>query len=443
MVPAPAPRAHREAVSSAPNDWTRSYRLVGAGRTLRRSLYVSSLAVCALTAAGSWNRTEAEATAETPVSAQADTSPGSRSAFLMGTQGAQLSSATPKLKTAIARSNRGFEATVPAPVKRFAYGVPQAVAPLAASGTRAPHSAASAVQTPALPSGPLEQVSLQVRADGKVRALKVAVPQGATLAQALTAAGFAYNFTDRVTPALTAPAHNGMTVSVVRIQSALRTRYETVTSQTRYKPTPTIRRGTTQTQSGHAGVIAVTERVWKRDGQVTSVQFVERKVVRPVQHTIIAMGTKPSYMPNNVPYHRRYAQAYSLPSRGGGPRDRAAATAQNPTPWNYGGDVAPANPGTFQAVKSLTVVATGYAAGRAGGAIGSRTATGLPCGYGAVAVDPRVIPLGSKLYIEGYGYGIACDTGGAIKGNRIDLAFDSVGAAFQLGRRTVKVWVLQ
>ncbi|RYG63785.1 hypothetical protein EON80_20510, partial [bacterium] len=51
-------------------------------------------------------------------------------------------------------------------------------------------------------------------------------------------------------------------------------------------------------------------------------------------------------------------------------------------------------------------------------------------------------PLGSKLYIEGYGYGFACDTGGAIKGAHIDLAFDSAGAARRHGRKRVKVWIL-
>ena len=79
---------------------------------------------------------------------------------------------------------------------------------------------------------------------------------------------------------------------------------------------------------------------------------------------------------------------------------------------------------------------------------GSKTAMGTRARVGAVAVDPRVIPLGSKLYIESmdgfasYGYATAEDTGGAIKGNRIDLFYSSNAEANRFGRRNVKVYVL-
>jgi 3D (Asp-Asp-Asp) domain-containing protein len=66
----------------------------------------------------------------------------------------------------------------------------------------------------------------------------------------------------------------------------------------------------------------------------------------------------------------------------------------------------------------------------------------MKSGQGVVAVDPKVIPLGSKLYVEGYGYAIAGDTGGAIKGNRIDVFFYSSGETAQWGRRWVRVFVL-
>ncbi len=73
---------------------------------------------------------------------------------------------------------------------------------------------------------------------------------------------------------------------------------------------------------------------------------------------------------------------------------------------------------------------------------GFRTATGLTPSVGMVAVDPSIIPLGSRLYIEGYGYARAADTGGAIKGNTVDLFMESYSQCMNWGRRTVKVYVL-
>ena len=71
------------------------------------------------------------------------------------------------------------------------------------------------------------------------------------------------------------------------------------------------------------------------------------------------------------------------------------------------------------------------------------TAMGIPATYGVVAVDPDVIPLGSRVYIPGYGEAIAADTGGAIYGYRIDLCMESYGEAMDFGRRNVTVFVLK
>lgn len=71
------------------------------------------------------------------------------------------------------------------------------------------------------------------------------------------------------------------------------------------------------------------------------------------------------------------------------------------------------------------------------------TATGVKAAEGQVAVDPRVIPLGSKVYVEGYGYAVATDTGGAIKGNRIDVVIEGMDRAYRFGRRDVKVYILE
>jgi cystine transport system substrate-binding protein len=82
--------------------------------------------------------------------------------------------------------------------------------------------------------------------------------------------------------------------------------------------------------------------------------------------------------------------------------------------------------------RSLTVVATGYS-------IHGHTATGAPTGWGVVAVDPNVIPLGTRLSIPGYGSGVAADTGSAVHGATIDLWFPTVAQARAWGRRTVTI----
>ena len=60
-----------------------------------------------------------------------------------------------------------------------------------------------------------------------------------------------------------------------------------------------------------------------------------------------------------------------------------------------------------------------------------------------IAVDPSVIPLGTKVYVEGYGYAIAGDTGGSIKGNKIDVFFPTKAEAFRWGCRKVKIKILE
>jgi 3D (Asp-Asp-Asp) domain-containing protein len=90
----------------------------------------------------------------------------------------------------------------------------------------------------------------------------------------------------------------------------------------------------------------------------------------------------------------------------------------------------------FTASKKMVMSATAYVAG-------GRTATGRAAEVGVAAVDPNVIPLGTRLYVEGYGYAIAADTGGAIKGNTIDLVFDTYQEAVAFGRRQVVVYILQ
>ena len=95
-------------------------------------------------------------------------------------------------------------------------------------------------------------------------------------------------------------------------------------------------------------------------------------------------------------------------------------------------DAAASAPPAFVSAQTLTVTATGYS-------LPGHTATGLPVGFGVVAVDPAVIPLGTRMTIPGYGQGVAADTGGAVSGYTIDLWFPTLADALAWGRRTVTI----
>jgi resuscitation-promoting factor RpfB len=93
------------------------------------------------------------------------------------------------------------------------------------------------------------------------------------------------------------------------------------------------------------------------------------------------------------------------------------------------------------ATSALSMVATAYTANCFG--CSGTTASGRRAGHGIVAVDPRVIPLGTRMYIPGYGHAVAGDTGGSIRGRRIDLGFNSNASAMRFGRRPVTVYLIK
>jgi 3D (Asp-Asp-Asp) domain-containing protein/peptidoglycan hydrolase CwlO-like protein len=112
------------------------------------------------------------------------------------------------------------------------------------------------------------------------------------------------------------------------------------------------------------------------------------------------------------------AKATSLPPSGGG----SGAPAPAPAP-------------TIGSGTQMTVTATGYC-------LLGTTATGIPTGWGVVAVDPAVIPLGTRMSIPGYGEGVAADTGPAVRGATIDLWFPQCAQALAWGRKVVSITLL-
>lgn len=289
-----------------------------------------------------------------------------------------------------------------------------------------------AVVSPSIPT-----MHIRAIVGGRTQTGEVKVKPTMTVGQALAAMGIPVTALDHVSPELRAMARADMTIRVRKVESHLSTTRKSVPAQLLYRPTTAIRAGAKQQiQSPREGQIETIQRVWTLDGRETKREFVSRKLALAPRPRIIALGARSNIMPGNIRPHRRYAmaQGYVNSYRGGSPRDRANGLSTV---------IQSTDGATLRPIRCLeNVVATGYSAGVAGGGLSNWTATGVRCTYGAVAVDPRVIPLGTKMYIEGYGYGFACDTGGAIKGNHIDLAFDSARAAMNHGKTRVRVWIL-
>lgn len=99
----------------------------------------------------------------------------------------------------------------------------------------------------------------------------------------------------------------------------------------------------------------------------------------------------------------------------------------------------------YEVVKTLTVEASAFTANCSG--CGGKTAYGINLKENPdiklIAVDPKVIPLGTKVWVEGYGIAIAGDTGGSIKGNKIDVFVKTKTIAYNWGRKKVEIKILK
>lgn len=103
-------------------------------------------------------------------------------------------------------------------------------------------------------------------------------------------------------------------------------------------------------------------------------------------------------------------------------------------------DVVDTSRGAMRFSRVATMEASAYLP--TDGSAAGITATGVPARRGIVAVDPDVIPLGTRVFVQGYGLATAADVGGAIVGNRIDLCMEDSSEAWRFGRRAVKVYIL-
>jgi 3D (Asp-Asp-Asp) domain-containing protein len=221
--------------------------------------------------------------------------------------------------------------------------------------------------------------------------------------QVLAAQNISLGPDDRVQPGLDENITSGSVIRVTRESTWTVHSRQRIAAGVVNRYSPALAPGRTKTIAGSPGMMELTTRFVQRDNEALAQQIVNVRVVRQPRAQLVLHGIG------------EYAAFASIAQRG------FDATLR------FAGD-------------ALRMVATAYTAGCSG--CSGITASGRVAGHGVVAVDPRIIPLGSRLYIPGYGHAVAGDTGGAIHGNRIDLGFNSLRDALLFGRRAITVYIL-
>lgn len=236
----------------------------------------------------------------------------------------------------------------------------------------------------------------------------------------LQEAGITLSPHDKVTPALSSSITKGTSVQITRINEKVVQLPEEVPFQEIRKNDPSLAKGETRVlQQGSPGKVVNHFKLVSENGKEVSRELVKRDVVTPKHDRIIAVGTKVAVKAASMEEAptKHAVTAASFVSRGG-KVFRPQRVLNNVTLTAYtpaGGGKSPKSPGY------------------------GRTATGQKATEGrTIAVDPKVIPLGWWVYIEGIGYRRAEDTGGAVKGSKVDVFFNSHAEAVSFGRKRGK-----
>ena len=263
-------------------------------------------------------------------------------------------------------------------------------------------------------------MKIQVTADGETKEYETSAQ---TVEAALKKCGVELGEEDRVEPALTEKVKDGMEITVQRVEVKEEVKTEEVPYETQYKDTDSLYEGETQVETaGVAGEKEVTYKVTYVDGKEESREQTSEEVTKEPVTEVVLRGTAVK-AEDSTP---------SVDVSGGNGTGTSAGTFVD----MYGNTV------SYSSV--LTGTCTAYSVP------GGTTSLGWDAVYGVVAVNPNIIPYGTKLYITSpdgsvvYGYGVAGDTGGAAMAGDIiaDLCYNTIEECSIIGRRTMNVYIL-
>ena len=259
-----------------------------------------------------------------------------------------------------------------------------------------------------------------------------------TVREAFDEAGVSVNDADRVEPSLDETITDDMHVNVYRVLQQQITVDEEIPFTSKEVSDSSLKKGKTAIKTkGQNGLKRAVYNVTTENGIVVKRELVSRVTVRNPVTQIISVGT--------AEIAKKKAPEKSASSSKSAAKSSSDSSSAASSSESQKAVAASADSNALKYSKKLTVTATAYTA-----AAGRKTASGKTAQYGVIAVDPSVIPLGTRLYVEStddgkswsYGYCVAGDTGGAIKGNKIDLYYNSQSECVRFGRRTAIVYVL-
>lgn len=259
---------------------------------------------------------------------------------------------------------------------------------------------------------------------------------GETVAALLLRAGITLGANDILSCAENSLTHDGMTVEIVHKEIEILEYDETVPFETNYFEDPELDPEEEMTLvEGVDGVVHYRTQVVYENGKEVSREILSESVTTEAVTQLVICGSGRSIAPQpDLPEH-----VVSASVEGGEEPPQTETITDNTITTSTGV--------TYTYTKIVNSLATAYSCEYYSKGYGY-TATGTLARVGAIAVDPTVIPLGTKMYVVSddgqyvYGYCVAEDTGAGIKGTRIDLYFDTIAECIEFGARECTVYIL-